>query len=206
MTSSPPGARDTRGSALPRLAEASFRAALEHDPVIFFCVEGAPREACRTRTEGCLTFETMLSGTVVDVQANGELHLDVSGRQVIVRHLLPTAIDLRELAGHDLEVRVVQRYLGPGRATIDAEIRDSCGQLLLWAHDGRMPVDRVSHGLALRVSVEGDGAHRLAIAHSGGVASVRPPDFALVSVGAEAFALAVVRVGADDVSFVLLRR
>lgn len=206
MTSSPPGARDTAPPFLARFAEGRFRAYAGDEPIIFFCVEGAPREACRTRTaDGGLTFDTTLSGRVVAVEP-GELTLDVGGQPAIVRHLLPSAFDLGDSLGHTLEVRVVQRYLGPGRATIDAELRDASGRLVLWAHDGRMPSDRVAHGLALRLTVDAAGGHRLAVGHSRGVASVGAPDFGQVWVGGEPYVLVVVRAGADDVSFVLLRR
>lgn len=206
MSSSPPSARDTPPPVLARLAERTFRASAVDDPIIFFCVEGAPREACRTRTDGCLTFETELAGELFVSDTSGELRIDLGGHQATVRYLLPSAVDLALLDGQRVEVRVVQRYLGPGRATIDAELWDSSGRLVLWAHDGRMPIDRSAHGLALRQSVDADGAHRLAVAHSGGLTSLGAPDLAPVWVGSDPYAMAVVRAGADDVSFVLLRR
>lgn len=207
MSSSPPGAHGSSApAALARLAEARLRAHGADEAVIFFCVEGAPREACRTATlpDGGLVFETALRGQVLESEP-GELRLSLGERQATVRHLLPSAIDLRELAGHELSVRVAQHYLGRGRATIDAEIHDAAGRLVLWAHDGRMPADRISHGVALRLTVA-DARHRLAVGHAGGVASLGAPDHARVRVGADPFELVVVRVEADDVSFVLLRR
>ncbi len=207
MSSSPPGARDSIPPCLPRLAELGFRAHARDESVIFFCVEDAPREACGTRTgpDGSLTFHTRLSGTVLDV-GPGEMRIDTGQHRVLVRHLLPSSIDLRELSANTLEIEIVQRYRGRGRATIDAELRDSRGRMLLWAHDGRMPADRESHGLALRLTVDASGTRRLAVGHEGGVSSIASPDFAPVRIGRAMHDLVVVRLGADDVSFVLLRR
>lgn len=204
MTSSPPGARDSTALPLLRLVEPAFRAAAADEGVIFFCVEGAPREACRTqnRPDGSLTFETHLVGRVTDVMP-GELRLECGEHRAVVRHLLPSAMDLGGLAGHGLRVDITQCYRGRGRATIDAELRDPEQRLLLWAHDGRMPPDRL--GLAFRGSVGAEG-HRLALGHSAGVSSVSAGDVLPVPGGIEPFDLAVLRVGLDDVSFVLLRR
>ncbi len=205
MTSSPPSARDTQPSVHVRLDEVRFRATAADEPLLFFCVEGAPRSACHTRTEEHLTFETALSGRVTSV-TGGELALDVGGGEVLVRYLLPSAVELEALVGHTIGLRVTQRYSGPGRATIDAEVRDSAGGLVLWAHDGRMPGDRLSHGLALRLRLDAGGAHRLALGHGAGVTAVGAPDSATIQVAGAEFGLGVVRVGADDVAFVLVHR
>ncbi len=207
MSSSPPSARDSSAPPpLARLAEPELRARGADEAVIFFCVEGAPREACRTHAlpGGGLAFETLLCGRV-QASEPGELRLEHAGRPVLVRHLVPSAVELRGLVGHELSLRVCQQYLGPGRATIDAELHDAGGRLLLWAHDGRVPPDRSAHGLALRCTVA-DSRHRLAVGHAGGVASVGAPDLAQVRAGGDLYELAVVRVEADDVAFVLLRR
>jgi hypothetical protein len=207
MNSSPPGARDSIPPALPRLAEAGFRAHARDEGVIFFCVEAAPREACRTHAgpDGSLSFQTQLFGIVTEI-APGELWLAMGERRVLVRHLLPSAIDLGELCGHRIEIQIQQSYRGRGRATIEAQIRDASGRLLVWAHDGRMPSDRDSHGLALRLTLDSDGDPRLAIGHSGGVASLAVPDLVGVKTGSDSYDFVVVRLGTDDVSFVLLRR
>lgn len=202
MSSSPPAPRDSR-PALPRVAEGVFRARARDESVLFFCIEGAPGEACRTENEvgGCITFDTKLRGRVLSVRED-VLELAVDGSRVLVRHLLPSAIDLAPLSGQDVEVHIRQRYAGRGRATIDAEISDPVGRLLLWAHDGRPPAD--SHGLALRSTVDADG-HRLAVGHAGGVVTLRAPELVRVRLGSDPFDLALVRAGADDLAFVLVR-
>ena len=204
MASSPPTARESAHPPLPRLIEAAFRAHGADEGVIFFCVEAAPREACRTCStpDGGLTFETRLTGTVVAVLP-GELRLADGERRPVVRHLLPGAVDLSALDGHRVSIDIAQRYLGRGRATIDAELRDDDGRLLLWAHDGRTPSDQL--GLAFRRTLDADG-QRLSVGHAGGVSHVSAGDVLRVRAGADTFDLAVVRAGADDVSFVLLRR
>lgn len=207
MSSSPPGARDSSAPPpLARVAEAELRAHGADEAVIFFCVDGAPREACRTHAlaGGGLLFETILGGRVLASEP-GELQMEHAGRPVVVRHLVPSALDLGGLAGHAVQVRVAQQYVGAGRATIDAEIRDASGRLLLWAHDGRMPPDRSAHGLALRCTVA-ESRQRLAVGHAGGVVSIGAPELAEVRAGGDLYALAVVRVETDDVAFVLLRR
>lgn len=203
MASSPPRPREPSSLPLPRLIEALFRAGGDED-VIFFCVEDAPRVACSTRTspDGSLTFATHLEGDVIDA-GPGELRLRHGSRRPVIRHLLPGAVDLAPLRGQRVQVSIFQRYAGRGRATIDAEITDSTSRLILWAHDGRMPSDRL--GLAFRRSVDAEG-DRLAVGHAGGVASVRAPDLVRVQAGADTFDLAMVRAGTDDVSFVMIRR
>ncbi len=204
MASSPPGARESTPPLLLRLNEAAFRAGVADEGILFFCVEDAPREACRTRScpDGSLTFETCLEGTVIDASP-GELRLSTAERSSVVRHLLPSALELSPLRGQLIRADVTQRYLGRGRATIDAELRDAEGRVLLWAHDGRTPPDQL--GLAFRRTVDADG-HRLAVGHLAGVSSVSAGDVVRVRCGIDPFDLAVLRVGADDVSFVLLRR
>lgn len=204
MASSPPSARESTQPPVLRLIEPVFRAGAADEAVIFFCVENAPREACRTRSvpDGGVTFETHLSGTVVDT-APGELGVARGDHRAIVRHLLPAAVDLTPLRGHLAAVAITQRYLARGRATIDAEIRDADGRLLLWAHDGRTPPDQL--GLAFRGTVDA-GGHRLAVGHAGGVSSVSAGDVIRVRIGTDTFDLGVVRASADDVSFVLTRR
>lgn len=204
MPSSPPGASGSR-PALPRLLEATFRARATDETVLFACVEGAPPEACHTENEpgGALTFDTRLHGRVLATHPD-QTELEVEGKTVVVRHLLPTALDLGPLVGHIVHVHVRQRYGGPGRATIDARVRDGGGRLLLWAHDGRFPTDREGLGLALRARVDPDG-HRLALVHGGGVQALRAPDVARVWIAGDAFELGLLRAGADDVAFVLVR-
>lgn len=204
MASSPPNARESSHPPPTRLVEAAFRAGGADEGVIFFCIEAAPHEACRTHSspDGGLTFETRLVATVTEVRP-GELHLADGEHRPVVRHLLPRGVDLSALRGHRLKIDIAQRYRGRGRATIDAELRDTDGRLLLWAHDGRTPADQL--GLAFRRTVDA-GGQRLAVCHAGGICTVSAGDVARVRAGLDTFDLAVVRAGPDDVSFVLLRR
>ena len=204
MASSPPTARESAHPPPTRLIEAAFRADGAGDGVIFFCVEAAPHEACRTHSspDGGLTFETHLKATVLEVLP-GELRLADGDHRPVVRHLLPRAVDLSALRGHRVSIDIAQRYLGRGRATIDTELRDADDRLLLWAHDGRVPADQL--GLAFRRTVDADG-HRLAIGHAGGVSTVSAGELVRLRAGLDTFDLAIIRAGADDVSFVLMRR
>jgi hypothetical protein len=205
MTSSPPGTHDALPPAFARLTGTGTSGLGEG--VIFFSVEGAPRQACRTRTgpDGTLSFHTSLSGRVVEVRSD-ELVLEVGAHRVVVRHLLPAAVDLSELRDHRLLIGVQQRYRGRGRATIDAEIRDRAGRLLLWAHDGRFPEDREARGLALRASLDPGRDQRLALVHETGVASLSAPGHARVRRDGVPHDALLLRLGPDDVSLVLLRR
>lgn len=204
MSSSPPSASKSTPPLVLPLNEAAFRTEAAEEGLIFFCVEGAPREACRTRSrpDGSLTFETTLSGTVTDT-SEGELRLSLEERKAVVRHLLPSALELSPLRGQLVRADIAQRYLGRGRATIDAELRDAEGRLLVWAHDGRTPPDRL--GLVFRGTVDAEG-HRLAVGHSGGVVTVGTGDVVRVRSGVAPFDLAILRLGTDDLAFVLLRR
>ncbi|HJL20270.1 MAG TPA: hypothetical protein RMH99_31675 [Sandaracinaceae bacterium LLY-WYZ-13_1] len=204
MNSSPPGARDSAPPALARLA--SDEACALAEGVVFFCVEGAPPQLCRTRTgpDGSLTFRTELTGRVCAARRD-ELHLEVGPHHVVVRHLLPEAIRLDELVGRRISLVLRQRYGGRGRATIDAELRDEARRLLLWAHDGRLPADREAHGLALRTSFDAANGHRLALAHDGGVAHVAPSGRARIRMQGHPHDAALIRLGVDDVSLVVLR-
>lgn len=207
MPSFPPYELDnTRPTALASFEAAPFARSARDEGVIFFCVENAPRELCRTRVggDGSLTFETHLSGRVLAVQRDAII-LDVSGREVQVRHLLPSSIRLDALIGRKLQIRLVQQYQGRCRATIDAEIRDAAGRLILWARDGRFPSDRYAHGLTLRASVDANET-RLAVRAGDRVVSVPCPGVASLQVGARDLTLALVRLGAEDIGFVLLRR
>lgn len=203
MTSSPPTARDSGPPAVPRLSEPAFRAAARDEVLLFFCVEDAPRSACKTESApGGLCFRTTLSGRITSTGPE-ELVIDGHTR---VRHLLPSSLDLAPLVGHAMQIEIAQQYGRRGRATIDAEIRDAKGRLLLWARDGVVPADRDARGLALRATIAPDGARRLAVAHAGGVASMGVPDLARVRTADGSFDLVVLRLGTDDVAFVLVRR
>ena len=175
-------------------------------PLVFFCVEGAPRSACRTEvsSDGDVQFQTSMQGRLREV-VDRVLYLEVDEGTVGVRHLLPSSIDLSPLIGHELVVTVRQRYHEAGRTTIDAEIRDASGALLLWARDGRLPTDREARGLAMRVSLSPSG-ERLAVSHDAGVSTLAPSGRAVVRLHGESFFAWVLRVGLDDLAWVLLRR
>jgi hypothetical protein len=188
------------------LDEGVFRRTAGDDPVLFVCVEGAPLEACRTTPEpdGGLTFTTTLFGRVRDVE-RGAIALQTRSGVVILRHLLPTALELGDLVGCTMLASVRQRYARSGRATIDAELRDAAGRLVLWAHDGRMPSDRDAQGLSVR-GVVSDGEPRLAVGGSEGLVSVPSPGLAALDHDGQRFAVLVVRLGVDDAAFAVLRR
>lgn len=175
-------------------------------PFIAFCFEGAPPEACRTKkgADGSVSFQTSISGRVVSI-TDASFTLSVGGAEVIVRHLLPSSIELSGLHGKKLLVTVEQRYAGSGRATIDAEIRDAKGTLVLWARDGRMPVDRDARGLTLRVMLE-PRAERLAVGHRDGVTTIDAPGLASIGLSDGTYDTLLTRVGDDDLAWVLLRR
>lgn len=175
--------------------------------VIFFSVEGAPPEVCRTEAgaDGSLTFRTSVQGRVVEIGPD-ELVIARDPHRIRVRHLLPRSIDLGDLQGHAVRVDVTQRYEGRGRATIDAVIRDARGRLILWARDGKIPGDRDSLGLSLRTLVDESGEVRLAVGHEDGVRALTAPTRRLVRRESETCQLLLSRVGLDDVSMVILRR
>ena len=206
MSSSPPTARDSTPPPAIGLDEGVFRRTAGDDAVVFFCVEGAPREACRTTSErdGGLTFTTTLVGRVVGAE-RGAIALETRTGTVLLRHLLPGAVDLSSLVGRQLLASVRQRYARSGRATIDAELRDRAGRLVLWAHDGRLPSDREAQGLSVR-GVVSEGEPRLVVGGSGGLVSVSSPGLGALDHDGHRFAILVVRLGADDAAFAVVRR
>src|SRR5690606_13388042 len=121
-----------------------------------------------------------------------------AGLRARVRHLLPSALDLRALEGAEVSLDISER-LHAGRCAIDARLRDASCQLLLWAHDGDLPGHRGAHGLALRMRMVA-GGRELAIAHRGGLAIVRGPGLAAVESESGPLTLAVLRTGDDDVA------
>lgn len=206
MPSSPPRPLDDElPSALATLDLVRFAENAPQEGILFFCVENAPREACQTQAgaDGTLTFRTLVSGRVSDVQ-RGAMIITAEPLDVALRHLLPSGLDLTGLLGHEVTVELEQSYRGRGRATIDAEIRDGAGRLILWAHDGRMPGDRDARGLSLRATVDPTGM-RLAV-RAAELVSLPCPATAAISLGGRDFTFALTRLGADDVGFVMLRR
>lgn len=202
MKSTPPNAHDAPPAVTARIESEAFHPL--DDGVIFFSVEGAPPESCRTSTrpDGSLTFETTLEGRVVAVDRD-ELLLRVGPRVVAVRHLLPSAVSLAPLVGQELTARVIQRYADRGRATIDATLHDTQGRLLLWARDGRLPPDGESHGFALRLAVDGQ-APRL-VAQADALLVITAPGDGVAELFGVQHRLLVLRAAPRDVSFVLLR-
>ena len=210
MSTDPPRARD---SAPPTQLPLDDDGAVLDDPVVFFAIEGAPRTACRTRTEpgGGLVFETRLEGVVAEVRP-GAMVLRQPARQALVRHLLPPAVDLAPLLGQTVHVQVVQRFRGAGRASVLAVLRDTRQRVLLAAWDGQLPPDGDVVGLSLRVALDPDGS-RLALTDTRRERSsasrlrwARIGRATPVDVEEGRFAAVPLRIGADDVSLLLLRR
>lgn len=208
MPSAPPpqSFQSQRPDALATLERAAFDEHVAREGVLFFCVENAPREACETRktADGTLTFHVVIVGRVVAAPRGSLVIGTDAGTEVIVRYLVPTGVELGALEGHRVEIELEQRYRGRGRATIDAEIRDEFGRLILWAHDGRMPEDRDARGLTLRTSLDATGM-RLAI-RAAELVSLSCPGAVELTLGSRDFTLALARLGADDVGFVMMRR
>ncbi|MBX3269986.1 MAG: hypothetical protein KF729_06975 [Sandaracinaceae bacterium] len=205
MPPSPPKpVADARPPLRAALDEARFFRDAATEGILFFCVEGAPPEACATRSGpgGVLVFHTSLRGRVLAVEP--DLLVLAAGRhRVHVRHHLPPGVELAPLAGRRVALTLTQSYRGRGRATIDAVLADDEGHTFLWAHDGRHPDD--AHGLSLRAMLEG-GATRLAVRTDAGAVAVPCPGVASIALEGREHALVVVRGAADDVGFVLLRR
>lgn len=202
MKSNPPSAHETSPAVTATVRSEAFRP-LE-DGVIFFSVEGAPPESCRTTTrpDGSLTFETTLEGRAIAVDRD-ELLLRVGPRVVAVRHLLPSAVSLAPLIGQALSVRVTQRYEDRGRATIDATIHDERGRLLVWARDGRLPPDAEARGFVLRLSV--DREEPRLVTQGDDLLVIRAPGSGTVTRGGVEHQLLVLRAEPGDVSFALVR-
>jgi len=206
MASFPPRELDDAPpTALASLDRDAFAAHGSEDGVLFFCVESAPPAYCSTRSEadGSLTFETELEGLVLGVDRDF-LILLVEDQEVRIRYLIPSSISLEPLAGRRVAFELRQAYRERGRATIDAVLRDQEGRQILWAHDGRFPEDR--HELSLRATMDASSAPRLAARTRDGIVSLDAPGLATFRVGGRDLALALVRLGADDVGFLLLRR
>ncbi|MGE0785765.1 MAG: hypothetical protein AB7S26_08755 [Sandaracinaceae bacterium] len=174
--------------------------------MLFFAVEGAPPEVCRTATapDGSLTFHTTVQGCVLAVEA-GAFVIAHGSHRIRVHHLLPEAIDLGALLHHAVRLEIAQCYRGAGRATIDAELRDAHGRFLLWARDGKMPPDSEAHGLALRTVLD-RGAVQLVIRHEGPRATLRAPGCREVVREGERSVALLGRLAIDDVSLVVVRK
>ncbi len=204
--SSPPSELDPQPTALATFAADVFERAAASEGLIFFCVDNAPRRACTTRAgaDGSLTFRTSLTGRVISVEPDA-LVLEVGERTTRIRHHLPAGLTLEALTGQVVRFELSQIYRGRGRATIDAELSDTSGRMILWARDGRFPSDRDAHGLSLRLTVDANET-RLAVRTRGGVTSLGSPGARDLVVDGKKLALALVRIGPDDASFALLRR
>lgn len=201
MASSPPAALDTASAPFGRSREAYDL----DSGVMFFCVEGAPRAACRTITEPHgLRFATHLAGRVTAVDADLFVIAGDDAASVTVRHLLPAGVSLEGLVDRQVTVGIEQRYSGAGRATIRAELRDPMGRILLFAWDGRMPHDADVPGLALRVSLDAGGS-RLAVGGDHGLVTLPSPGRATIPLRGASYEALLLRVAADDLSLLLLR-
>jgi len=193
-------------AALASLDSGTFQHQARADGMIFFCVENAPRRACGTHAhaDGSLTFQTSLCGRVKSVERDA-LVLDVGEQETRVRHHLPSGITLDSLADHVVSLELRQIYRSRGRATIDAVLSDAEGRMIFWVRDGHVPTDREAHGLSLRLTVDPQET-RLAVRADTGILSLPCPGTRDFNAGGRDLTLALVRAGADDVSFALLRR
>lgn len=180
------------------------RDALE-STVAYLGIAHAPPGAARTRRDpdGSIVLHTELRGRVSQVGPEG-LVVESGGHAAVVRHFMPPAIDLGALLDTEVTIEMTER-LRDGRCTVDAQIRDAGGSLVLWARDGELPEDRASHGLALRMRMAEIG-RGLAIAHRSGLAVVRGPGLALVEGEPGTLLVLVLRTGDDDVALIALRR
>lgn len=207
MPTSPPRELDgARPCVVADLDAARFEAHAGDEGIIFFCVENAPPSACGTHSgaDGSLTFWTRLRGRILEVRRDAFV-LAMSDHLVTVRHHLPSGVLLDALAGRIVELALTQTYRGRGRATIDVVLHDEDGRTVLWAHDGRHPDDRDAHGLSLRAMLEENTA-RLAVRTDTGVATVACPGILCVESSGRSWHLALVRLAADDIGFLLMRR
>lgn len=195
--------------------------------VAYVGVQHAPPGAARTcrdpRTDA-VVLRTTLRGRVLEVGPEGLVLACDAGRLAAeepstlpstppgaeglatarIRHLLPPSVDLRPLVGHTIALELTERLEG-GRCTVDARIRDAHGALVLWARDGRLPEDRSSHGLALRMRMAESG-RGLVLSHRAGLAVVRGPGLALVEGDTGAMLVLALRTGDDEAAFVALAR
>ena len=203
MASSPPAALETASAA----PFGRNREAYDLDGgVMFFCVEGAPRSACRTITEPpALRFVTHLAGRITEVSTDVFVIGGDDAPPVTVRHLLPAGVSLEGLLHREVTMVIEQCYSGAGRATIRAELRDAAGALLLFAWDGRMPRDAEVPGLALRVSLDSEGGSRLAVGGDHGLVTLPSPGRARIPLRGAGYEALLLRVAADDLSLLLLR-
>jgi len=177
------------------------------EPGVCFAVTGAPIECGEARHlgGGDWLFATRLRGRVTDVQPTS-MTIDQDGVRVRAQFLLPPGVGLETLAGRHVTIDIQQTLRRGAVPAVDATIRDSRGRLLMWAHDGVIPRDRTSTGVALRVSHAADGAPRLALAGPRRVTTVAPRQVGHVDLGDATFIALVFRVGGDDAAFVLVRR
>jgi len=186
--------------ALPRLDRNQLRsaAAVECDLCIAFDTSltarsAIPRAATSQRVRGRIT----------EVTSERLVLRDEHDEAVVVRLLLPRALDLSPLVGERIALELSHELSGR-RPTVDAVLRDSRGRLLLWARDGALPGPRGAHGLAVRVTHDA-ALPRLVVAAGRVTASATAGSVAELQHGRAQLALVALRVEDDGASFLVVR-
>lgn len=171
------------------------------DSAVCFAVDGALPGVgrCETGSAGKVTMIQELSGRIVDVRA-GELELECG---TVVKHLLPMSLDLTPLAGRRVSI-VIRHLLDRDRSpTVDAQISESDGALLLWARDGALPAD--GERLVFRVTHESHGPASLVLVADSTLVTLAPRSVGRVDIASASFLAAALRVGDNEAAFILAR-
>ena len=205
-SSSPPRIRDCATPHGVSVDVRRFLASGAEESGVCFAIEGAALDSGHSKLVGDATvLTTQVRGRVADVLGD-ELTLDDATGRTRVRFILPAGIALAGLRDRFVSVEVTHRIRANGATIIDAAIRDGRGRLLLWAHDGALSTERSARALQLRITHPPDGAPRLAIgAGKGAVTTVDAGSVGRVDGGDASYTALVLRVGAGDASYVLVR-
>ena len=189
--------------ALPRLDRSQLRsaAAVECDLCIAFdtsltAVSAMPRRAANAPSQ-------RVRGRIKEVTSERLVLLDEHDDAVVVRLLLPRALDLSPLVGAQVSLELSHELSGR-RPTVDAVLRDSRGRLLVWARDGALPGPLGVHGLAVRVAHDA-ALPRLVVAAGRVTASATSGSVAELRQGRAQRALVALRVEGDGASFLVVR-
>ncbi len=176
------------------------------------------RGAAAVECDLCIAFDTSLTarsaiprgttsqrahGRITEATPERLVLRDEHDDAVIVRLLLPSALDLSPLVGAQVALEL-SHELGGRRPTVDAVLRDSRGRLLLWARDGALPGPRSAHGLAVRVTHDA-ALPRLVVAAGRVTASATSGGVAELRHGRAQLALVALRVEGDGASFLVVR-
>jgi len=170
---------------------------------VCFTVEGAT--AGQTRSvplpNGGLSMETRLDGVVTFV---GEDFLMITDGPEMrrVRFLLPSAVSLAALLGSHVNISIKLRFSATRSPTVEALIADRDGRPLLWALDGTLPEDHRDRPV-VRATHEAN-ARRLVFSHHRRVARVATADTARLETATGPATVAAIRIGKDDVGFLVI--